>query len=346
MKKIIKLLIIGILLNIIALPSFSGTLNSVRLRSGALTIGFKGGIDAKPKVEYDQINRLLYIEFPKTDLANKITAPKADGRYVENIDIIDNRTSVGMFIRLGKNISYSANQKGSNYTVTFGSKKQYTIAIDAGHGGHDPGAQSRTKQYQEKHLALAVAKYLKQELQGDFNIIMTRETDVFIPLSQRPAMANGGGRRPKADFFISVHINASKNRDASGTDVFFFSTEKVSAYAQKVAAFENSFANVGNSKDTDIKQIMGDLAYRKSQEQSIKLAGPVCTSIARALGLPDRGIHGANFAVLRGFDGPSILLELGFISNDSDVRVLVNQSKQRAAAKAVATEVRKYFYSR
>ncbi|MGF6907623.1 N-acetylmuramoyl-L-alanine amidase family protein [Fusobacterium sp. PH5-44] len=345
MKKVIRLIIIGILSIIITLPSFSGTMNSVRLRSGALTIGFKGGIDAKPKVEYDKINRLLYIEFPKTDIANKITAPRADGRYVENIDIMDNGTSVGIFITLGKNISYSANQRGSNYTVTFGSKKQYTIAIDAGHGGHDPGAQSRTKQYQEKHLALAVAKYLKQELQGDFNIIMTRETDVFIPLSQRPAMANGGGRRLKADFFISVHINASTNRKATGTDVFFFSTEKVSAYAQKIAAFENSFADDNKGGDT-IKQIMGDLAYRKSQEQSIKLAGPVCTAIARSLGLTDKGIHGANFAVLRGFDGPGVLLELGFISNDSDVKILTNSGKQRAAAKAVASEVRKYFYSR
>lgn len=340
MKKLIKLLTLTILSLFLVLPTLAGTISSVKLSGNSLNIKFKGGIDGKPKVDYDQYNRLLYIEFPKTDLNSKIGPASRLGRYVENLEVIDHGTSVAVMATLNKNVSYTVSQKGSSYSVIFGSKKQYTIAIDAGHGGHDPGAQSKTKQYDEKDLALNVAKYLKQELQGDFNIIMTRDRDVFIPLSQRPAMAN----KVKADFFISVHINASHNRAASGTEIFYFSTSKASAYAQKIAAFENSFDDDGRGGKSITKQIMGDLAYKKAQERSVKFAAPACSAMARALGLPDKGIHGANFAVLRGFDGPGVLLELGFISNDNDLRALINPTKQKAAARAVASEVRKFFY--
>ena len=340
MKKIIKLLILGILSVLLVSTSLAGTIRAAKLSGNSLNLTFRGGIGGQPKVDYDQYNRLLYIEFPGASLNNRIRTPSRLGRYVENFEMIDHGSSVAIMATLNKNVTYSVSQRGNSFSVTFGSDRQFTIAIDAGHGGRDPGAQSRTKQYDEKDLALNVAKYLREELQRDFKIVMTRDTDVFIPLSQRPKKANDAG----ADFFISVHINASTNRSASGAEIFYFSTSQASAYAQKIAAFENSFAD-DNRGGTSIQRIMGDLAYRKAQERSIKFAGPASAAMARALGLPDRGIHGANFAVLRGFDGPGVLLELGFISNDSDLAILINQTRQRAAAKAVADEVRKFFYN-
>ncbi|MDR3259392.1 MAG: N-acetylmuramoyl-L-alanine amidase [Fusobacteriaceae bacterium] len=331
---------ICILWIISAIFSFAGTISSVKVNKSSISINFENSNAPEPKVEYDKFTRLLYLEFTKTDLGSKIDASKMKSKYFEDIQIMDLGTSVGVFITLEKDVSYSGSAKRKSYSLLLNSgKKQYTIAVDAGHGGKDPGARSASQTYQEKDIALAIAKYLRNELQADFKVIMTRDTDVFIPLSERPAIAN----RVKTDFFISVHINASHNRSASGSEVYFFSTEKSSAYAAKIAAFENSFSEYGGKKDDDIKQIMGSLAYKKNQEKSVNFANPTVAAIAKSLKLDNKGIHGANFAVLRGFDGPGVLLELGFISNNDDLKVLLNDRNQKAVAKAVAAQVREFF---
>ncbi|MDR1835142.1 MAG: N-acetylmuramoyl-L-alanine amidase [Fusobacteriaceae bacterium] len=328
---------------LLSFAAWAGAISAVKIGRSKITVEFdtKKGEARKPKVEYDSFTRLLYLEFPDTDLSPNVKAGKNKSKYYDDVQVVDHGNSVGVFVTLAKDVTYTGAMKGKSYVVNLDNgQKQYIIAIDAGHGGKDPGAQSRNKAVDEKNLALAVAKLLRNELAEDFKVIMTRDTDVFIPLSERPAIAN----RVKCDFFISVHINAAPNRsEASGSEIYYFSTEKPSAYAAKIAAFENSFSEYGGKKDSEIKQIMGSLAYKKNQEKSVNFANPTVEAIARSLRLPNKGIHGANFAVLRGFDGPGVLLELGFITNQTDLKALQNPKNQKAVAKAVAEQVREFF---
>jgi N-acetylmuramoyl-L-alanine amidase len=336
MKKIF----ICVLWIILAVFSFAGTISSVKANKSSISINFENSNAPAPRVEYDKFTRQLCLTFAKTDLGSKIDANKLKNKYFEDIDIIKKGTSVIIFITLEKDVTYSGSAKGKAYSLLLNSgKKQYTIAIDAGHGGKDPGAKSVSQTYQEKDIALAVAKYLRNELQTDFKIIMTRDTDVFIPLSERPAMAN----RVKTDFFISVHINASRNHSASGSEVYYFSTEKPSAYAAKIAAYENSSSEYGGEPADSIKQLAGSVAYNTNRMTSEQFANSTVVPIAKTLRLDNKGVHGANFAVLRGFNGPGVLLELGFISNTNDLKILLNDKNQRAVAKAIAAQVREYF---
>ncbi|WP_297432660.1 N-acetylmuramoyl-L-alanine amidase, partial [uncultured Cetobacterium sp.] len=191
----------------------------------------------------------------------------------------------------------------------------------------------------EKDIALAVAKKLQTKLSKDFNVIMTRSNDSFISLSERSRIANRG----KADIFVSLHLNASKNSSAQGMEIFYFS-KKSSPYAEKIASYENSFGEKYGEKTTSIAQIMGELAYNKNMEKSITIARPLNSSLSKRLGMRDRGIYGANFAVLRGFNGPGILVELGFITNKSDVTKLSRDANQNVMADELANKIRSFFY--
>lgn len=168
---------------------------------------------------------------------------------------------------------------------------------------------------------------------------MTRSNDTFISLSERSRIANRG----KADIFVSLHLNASKNSSAQGMEIFYFS-KKSSPYAEKIASYENSFGEKYGEKTTSIAQIMGELAYNKNMEKSITIARPLNSSLSKRLGMRDRGIYGANFAVLRGFNGPGILVELGFITNKSDVTKLSRDANQNVMADELANKIRSFFY--
>lgn len=333
MKKIIILFIL------IGTICFGANLNNVSSSGSKLSFSFSGSDKAKYNTSFDNHNRLLFIEFSNTKLTSAINNRSCTSKYVESFESVNYGDSVGFFIKLKKNTSYSTNYAGNDFIITFNesSKKQFTIAIDAGHGGKDPGAIGFNKYY-EKTVVLAVAKYLKEELGEEYNVIMTRETDVFIPLGDRPRKANNG----KADMFISVHANSAPTNSLNGVEVFYFS-KKSSPYAERIAAFENSVGDKYGEKSGNIVQIMGELAYKKNQEISIGLAKEVVNNISRGIGLKNRGVHGANFAVLRGFNGPSILVEIGFINNEDDLEKIWRASNQRQIAKEIAKMVRNNF---
>ena len=323
--------------------SFAGTIRSVKLNGAVLTMDFAGSEKPKYTMNYDEYNKLIFLEFPGSVLTKKIDSKSFTGKYIESLEVVDYSGSVGFFIKLRKNITYTGRiaSKGNDFILTFNDKsqkKQFTIAIDAGHGGKDPGAIG-FKKYYEKTVTLAVSKYLRDELKKDFNVVMTRDTDVFVTLSQRPKIAN----KAKANMFISIHANAAVSSKMNGVEVFYFS-KKSSPYAERIASFENSFGDKYGENSSDIAQIMGELAYKKNQESSIGFARKTNNALAEAIGLNNRGIHGANFAVLRGFNGPSVLVEVGFISNKSDLQKITNPVYQKKMAKEIAEMVRGYFY--
>jgi len=187
------------------------------------------------------------------------------------------------------------------------------VVIDPGHGGTDPGAIGY-KGLQEKDVVLRIAKKLESKLQakGHYRVILTRSTDVFIPLKQRTAIANNH----KADLFVSIHANASLNRERSGIETYFlnFTSDEE---ALNVAARENA----ATRKDLDDLQIiLNDLLLTSKINDSGMLAGSIQDSLCK--GLNDRypriknlGVKGGPFYVLVYATMPSVLVEVSFITH-------------------------------
>ena len=212
-------------------------------------------------------------------------------------------------------------------------KGTYTIVVDPGHGGHDSGAVGNG--YREKDLALQVSMKLGKELGKDYNVIMTRTTDVFKTLQERPEIGNVRS----ADLFVSVHLNSGGNSSASGTEVYYYAKKDADNYSRDVAKFNNTVDSGVAMSDYALK----DINYRMNQTRSSALAQDVLDGLLNNFSVRDRGVKNANFAVLRGSNSPSILIELGFVTNYSDVSQFVNDYDQERAAKAIADAIRRHF---
>jgi len=212
-------------------------------------------------------------------------------------------------------------------------KGTYTIVVDPGHGGHDSGAVGNG--YREKDLALQVGIKLGKELEKDYNVIMTRTTDVFKTLQERPEIGNVRS----ADLFVSVHLNSGGNSSASGTEVYYYAKKDADNYSRDVAKFNNTVDSGVAMSDYALK----DINYRMNQTRSSALAQDVLDGLLNNFSVRDRGVKNANFAVLRGSNSPSILIELGFVTNYSDVSQFVNDYDQERAAKAIADAIRRHF---
>jgi len=308
-----------------------------------MVIDVEGNIKPKYNINYDEQNRYLFVEFLNTKAASGLKDRIINGSYVKSVKIRRYNRSTGVFIFFKNNINYSACYWSSptRFVLDFDknkAKKEYTIVIDPGHGGKDPGATGFNRYY-EKDLALKITRYLKSSLEKDFNVIMTRNNDSFINLSGRPNIGN----KAKADFFVSIHLNANGSSQGNGADIFYFSRTE-SNYAKKVAAFENSVGSKFGENTDDITLIMGQLFYNKNKEISAKVAQNLIDSYSKRLRMKNRGAHGANFAVLRGFDGPGILVEAGFITNSSDVSKLKQSRYQKLAAEEIAKAIKQHFY--
>lgn len=195
-----------------------------------------------------------------------------------------------------------------------------TIVIDPGHGGKDPGAVGKGG-LQEKDVVLKLGKMLRDKLKGAFNgsIIMTRDTDVFIPLEERTAIANS----KEADIFISLHINASPRRAATGVETYILNISH-DQEARRLAARENATSTRSVS---DLEFILNDLIKTAKTNDSSQLAASVNTNLVRRLqenysGIKSNGVKGAPFYVLVGTKMPSILVESSFISNPEEEKRL------------------------
>ena len=210
----------------------------------------------------------------------------------------------------------------------------HTIVIDAGHGGHDPGTSHFG--LKEKHLALDIAKRLRAELESaGLSVVMTRETDTFITLSGRPAMAN----RLKADLFISVHINANRSGGASGVEVYYPRTSVVSSWAQWPPDVYPSEVSLPS---TTIKQVMWDLVLRRTRAQSRKLGHEICRSMRDGLQVPCRAVKPAWFVVLREAWMPAVLVEVGYVTNQREATRLGSPEYRAAAAHSIAQGIVSY----
>ena len=213
------------------------------------------------------------------------------------------------------------------------------IAIDAGHGGKDPG--TRAGSLHEKDIALDVAKRVRDDLeQRGFEVIMTRDKDVFIPLEQRAFIANSR----EADIFVSIHVNAARNRNARGLETFYLNLA-TSADAAEVAAREN--ASTGKVRIADVRKLMDQIWNHARKEESRELATVMQAEIAESiLGREkhplNRGVKTAGFHVLLGAQMPAVLVEVGFVSNREEARQLRSSSHRTKLASAVADGITRY----
>ncbi|NCC24868.1 MAG: tetratricopeptide repeat protein [Deltaproteobacteria bacterium] len=213
------------------------------------------------------------------------------------------------------------------------------IVLDAGHGGFDSGAVGLAK-LQEKNVTLDLVKRTAAILEKGSNppkIFLTRTDDYYVPLSARTTVAN----QYNADLFVSFHINANENRQPSGMDTFFCAEKASSEEAAKVAAFENSVLKY-DKEDlvqkgyVNIEEILFMFERRRYWEAGGSVAGTMMKAMAEGIPMRKRGVHSANFYVLRRARMPSILLETGFISNPEEEAKLATPDFRQTVAQGIA----------
>ncbi len=206
--------------------------------------------------------------------------------------------------------------------------KVRTIMIDPGHGGKDPGAVYNN--IKEKDIVLRMSRILGQKLEEKgFKVLYTRTTDVFVPLEERTAMANS----KNVDLFISVHANAHRNRNVRGFEVYYLNFAQTQD-AMRVAARENA---VSTQKISDLQYILTDLMLsskiNESRELAHKIHGVTIDHLrSRYSAVNDNGIRQAPFYVLMGAKMPAILLEMGYMTNEQDLKLLLSDDFLRHMA--------------
>ena len=216
-----------------------------------------------------------------------------------------------------------------------------TIVIDAGHGGKDPGAVGY-RGTKEKDIALDVAKRLEKKLSKNMNvkIIMTRDEDIFLRLSERTKIAN----ESNGNLFISIHTNAAEDRRASGFETFLIGPNKNEA-AVRVAARENAVLELEGTtgkKLTNEDLIQATIAQSAFASKSEQFASMVQKEIKKRVQSRDRGVKQAGFYVLMGASMPNVLVELGFISNPSEEKKLRSPQYRDQLATAIYRAVEQY----
>ena len=222
---------------------------------------------------------------------------------------------------------------------------QMIVAIDAGHGGEDPGARGATGLL-EKHVTLAIAKRVKAKIDQEPNMrgVLVRDGDYFMPLAGRVNKA----RSLRADLFISIHADAFIRPEARGSSVFALSENgATSAAARWLAKKENEADLVGginiDVKDQFLKRTLIDLSQTATINDGLKLARLVLQEIGEINTLHKNEVEQAGFAVLKAPDIPSILVETAFISNPEEEARLNDEGYQDKLAEAIVTGVKNYF---
>ena len=259
-------------------------------------------------------------------------------------------------------VTHSAKPPRSRYSITipldppepglpkpriFGRADRPLVVIDAGHGGHDPGAISPTGGVREKDVTLAVAKAIRDELLrgGRVRVALTRDDDRFLILQERSEIARG----LKADLFISVHADAAAVTEASGATVYTLSEVASDRKAAQLAARENKAdiingVNLSGEK-SDISSILIDLAQRETMNASARFAA-LLRREGTMIAFRNDYHRMAGFAVLKSPDTPAILLEVGYITNPEDVARITSPDGKSAIATGIRRAVDVHFARR
>jgi N-acetylmuramoyl-L-alanine amidase len=216
------------------------------------------------------------------------------------------------------------------------------IIIDAGHGGHDYGAPGYLKGVHEKDVVLQISRRLAKKIRKElkYEVYLTRNSDKFLTLEERTAIAN----TKNADLFISIHTNSHRNRRAFGIETYFLNLA-TDDDAIRVAAMENATSTKNIS---DLQTILSDLMQNAKINESSRLAGYIQSSMVRHLRskrysrIKDKGVKQAPFYVLLGAQMPAVLVETSFISNPRECKRLINPQYQERLCEAIVQGIRTY----
>ena len=230
-----------------------------------------------------------------------------------------------------------------NNTVAQQSKRK-VIVIDAGHGGVDPGAIGYKGTY-EKKITLEMAKELKDALSDNsqYKVYLTRSKDIFIPLRERVKIA----RKHDADLFISIHADSARNRKAKGLSVYTLSETASDKEAAALAEKENKADIVAGLNFADhtkeVSDILLSLAQRETNNSSSEFANFLSSEMSKIVRTVSNTHRFAGFAVLKAPDVPSVLLELGYLSNPDEEKLLRQKNYRKKLAKATEKAINKFF---
>lgn len=221
---------------------------------------------------------------------------------------------------------------------------KHVIVVDPGHGGADPGTIGPSGVY-EKHITIAMARQIKQTLEatGRYKVVLTRDRDVFIRLRDRVNISRKAG----AELFISVHADSIKNKKISGSSVYTLSEKASDKEAAMLAEKENKVDLIAgidlSGESQEVTNILIDLAQRESMNESAKFANVLVNELKRTSKVLRNTHRFAGFAVLKAPDVPSVLVELGFLSNPTDERNLRSKAYRQKIAKAMLKGIDRYF---
>jgi N-acetylmuramoyl-L-alanine amidase len=219
-----------------------------------------------------------------------------------------------------------------------------TVVIDAGHGGQDPGTVGPGKLF-EKHITLNMAREIKRQIEknGHHRAVLTREKDEFIRLRRRFARA----REVKADLFISLHADSHPNKKIRGLSVYTLSDHASDQEAAILASKENKADVIAGftfeNEPPDVANILIDLTQSNTRNLSVNFAQEVLECIAKDQKLSQNTHRYADFAVLKAPDVPSVLIELGYLSNPIDTKRLLQKKYQKAFASDIVKAIDRYF---
>ncbi|NBB47514.1 AMIN domain-containing protein [Rhizobium sp. CRIBSB] len=229
--------------------------------------------------------------------------------------------------------------------ITTPAVDEFVIAIDAGHGGIDAGATGASTKTAEKDITLAFARILNEKLKGQPGIraVMTRDTDKFLSLSERVLIA----RQKGADLLISLHADTLRQADIRGATVYTISDKASDHMAAQLAERENFSDTIGgvvlpNETEAEVNDILLDLTRRETQAFSIAMAQAVVGSFEGQISLINNPHRHAGFRVLQAPDVPSILLELGFLSNKEDEKLLLDPVWRDRVADLLVEAIKRY----
>ena len=225
----------------------------------------------------------------------------------------------------------------------------FTVVIDAGHGGNDAGAIGLVKGTQEKHLNLSVAKQLAAKIRATYpevKVVLTRETDVFLPLQQRADIVN----KNHADLFISIHTNAAENRKACGAENFILGTDRLEDNLD-VAMRENAVMKLeadqtvyqGFDPNSIESYIIFELMQNQYMDRSLEFAELVQNQFVGTLQRANRGVRQAAFWVLLKSACPSVLVEMGFVSNAEEEKWLASEEGKKGIVNGIFNAFENYY---
>jgi N-acetylmuramoyl-L-alanine amidase len=270
----------------------------------------------------------------KAEVRRRFLLPPGDGalayRYVIDLKAIDGASAAPTTPKL---------TLVSNPVKAAPLRLKKVIVIDAGHGGKDPGSLGAS--VYEKDVTLAAAKALKARLEksGRFQVVMTRETDTFIPLEARVQIA----RRADADLFISMHADSGPDVATRGASVYTLSEKGTERVARVLEKDDWLMKASLPGRDRAVSQILLDLSQRATKNRSAAFAQLLLERVGEETTLLRRSHRDAGFIVLLAPDVPAVLLEMGFITNVDDERLLSNATSRARVVNAVGDAIESYF---